>query len=48
MTVIAPATWPLASKRTARVRLYYDDQTAGGDSFAEDWRVDEVRILGVP
>jgi hypothetical protein len=38
----------IAANSTARIRFVYDDQTAAGDSFAEDWRIDDVRILGIP
>jgi hypothetical protein len=30
------------------VRFVFDDQTAGGDALAEEWRVDDVRIVGIP
>jgi hypothetical protein len=38
----------IAANGTARIRFVYDDQIAAGDSFAEDWRIDDVRILGIP
>lgn len=31
-----------------RVQFVYDDQTAGGDSYTEEWRIDDVRLLGIP
>lgn len=30
------------------VQFVYDDQTAGGDSFTEEWRIDDVRVLAIP
>jgi hypothetical protein len=33
---------------SCRARFVYDDQTAAGDSFVEEWRIDDVRILGIP
>lgn len=33
---------------SARIRFVYDDQTAAGDSFAEDWRIDDINILAIP
>ncbi|HRI65485.1 MAG TPA: DUF4215 domain-containing protein, partial [Polyangium sp.] len=38
----------VCANSSCRARFVYDDQTAGGDSFAEEWRIDDVRILGVP
>jgi len=29
------------------LRLLYDDQTAGGDGFAEEWRIDDVKVYGL-
>jgi hypothetical protein len=28
------------------VRFFFDDQTGGGPSWANDWRIDDVRVLG--
>jgi len=33
---------------SARIRFVYDDQTAAGDPFAEDWRIDDISILAIP
>jgi cysteine-rich repeat protein len=37
----------LAAGKKFAVRFFYDDQTAGGDSFAEEWRVDDVAVYGL-
>ena len=29
------------------VRFHYDDETAGGDAFAEEWRIDDVHVYGL-
>jgi len=38
----------VCANSSCRVRFVYDDQTAGGDSFAEEWRIDDVRMLAIP
>ncbi|MBK9260156.1 MAG: DUF4215 domain-containing protein [Polyangiaceae bacterium] len=39
---------PFVANASMQARFVYDDQTAGGDSFAEEWRIDDVRIVGIP
>ncbi len=38
----------VCANSSCRARFVYDDQTAGGDSFAEEWRIDDVRMLAIP
>lgn len=38
---------PLVAGKTFSFRFYYDDQTSGGDSFAEEWRIDDVLVHGL-
>lgn len=38
----------VCANSSCRARFVYDDQTAGGDSFAEEWRIDDVRFLAIP
>lgn len=38
----------IAAGSSFYVQFVYDDQTAGGDSYTEEWRVDDVRLLGIP
>jgi cysteine-rich repeat protein len=37
---------PLAAGKTFYVRFFFDDQTAGGPSWVNDWRIDDVRVYG--
>jgi hypothetical protein len=38
----------LAAGQTFYVRFFFDDQTAGGPPWVNDWRIDDVRLLGFP
>jgi cysteine-rich repeat protein len=35
-----------AAKPTLYVRFFFDDQTGAGPSWVNDWRIDDVRVLG--
>jgi hypothetical protein len=38
----------LVAGKTFSLRFLYDDQTAGGgDDFAEEWRIDDVKVYGL-
>jgi hypothetical protein len=36
----------LVAGQTFYVRFYFDDQTAGGPAWVNDWRIDDVRVFG--
>ena len=36
----------LAAGKMFYVRFFFDDQTAGGPSWVNDWRIDDVRVFG--
>jgi hypothetical protein len=35
---------PLAAGKTFYVRFFFDDQTAGGPAWVNDWRIDDIRV----